>query len=106
MARYLAKNIVASGIAEECEIQLAYAIGVAEPVGLYIDCNNTELVKIELIKETIKKHFKLTPKEIINKLDLLKPRYKKTAAYGHFGKEEHTWEKTDSIVLFKNLLYN
>lgn len=106
MARYLAKNIVASGIAEECEIQLAYAIGVAEPVGLYIDCNNTELVKIDLIKETIKKHFKLTPKAIINKLDLLKPRYKKTAAYGHFGKNDHTWEALGSIVIFKKLLYN
>ncbi len=96
-ARYVAKNIVAAGLAEQCTIQLAYAIGVAEPVSIYVDTHgtskksNTDLVKI------IRKNFDLTPKGIIEKLDLRKPIYRKTAAYGHFGRTEpsFTWEKTD-----------
>lgn len=106
MARYIAKNIVASGIADQCEIQIAYAIGVAEPVSLYIDTFGTERVAIEKIYEAVHKNFDLKPKGIIDALDLKKPIYKKTAAYGHFGRNEPTfsWENTDKIAIFRDLL--
>lgn len=106
MARYLAKNIVASGIADKCEIQLAYAIGVARPVSIYLDTFNTEKVDKMLILETIKNNFDLSPNGIITYLDLLKPVYSKTSAYGHFGKENEgfTWENTNKIDLFKSLM--
>jgi S-adenosylmethionine synthetase len=97
MARYIAKNVVASGLAEKCTIQLAYAIGVAEPVSLMVFTDTTGKVSEERIVELIKKHFDMTPRGIIKKLDLLRPIYGKTAAYGHFGRTEpeFTWEKTD-----------
>ncbi len=97
MARYIANNVVASGVARKCTIQLAYAIGIPEPVSIAIWTDNTSKYSDEKITEVIKKKFDLTPKGIIEKLDLRRPIYKKTAAYGHFGRdeEEFTWEKTD-----------
>lgn len=103
MARYISKNIVASGIAEKCEIQLAYAIGVAEPVSINIDCFGTNKISIEKIEDLIREFFPLKPREIINHLDLKRPIFTKTAAYGHFGREDpdFTWEKIDKAVLLK-----
>ncbi|MFZ5979300.1 MAG: methionine adenosyltransferase [Candidatus Zixiibacteriota bacterium] len=97
MARYIAKNVVASGLADKCTIQLAYAIGVAKPVSLMIFTDTTGKVPEKRIIELIKKHFDLTPQGIIKELDLLRPIYEKTAVYGHFGRteKEFTWEKTD-----------
>ena len=97
MARYIAKNIVASGLAREVEVQLAYAIGVADPVSIMVDTFGSGKVGERRLAELIREHFPLTPKEIIAHLDLRRPIYKKTAAYGHFGRNEptFTWEKTD-----------
>src|SRR5687767_11858375 len=97
MARYVAKNIVAAGLAERCTVQLAYAIGVAEPVSVLIDTDNTGTIPDEKISELVRTHFKLTPRGIIEALDLRRPIYRKTAAFGHFGRTEpeFTWEKTD-----------
>jgi S-adenosylmethionine synthetase len=97
MARYIAKNIVAAGLAERCEVQLAYAIGVAQPVSVMINCFGTGKITSDKISELVKKYFDLRPAAIIEKLDLLRPVYLQTAAYGHFGRTEpgFTWEKTD-----------
>jgi S-adenosylmethionine synthetase len=97
MARYVAKNIVASGIAEKCLVQLAYAIGVAEPVSVYVDTNGTGKIADDRTSEIVRSHFKLTPKGIIETLNLRRPIYRKTAAFGHFGRTEpeFTWERTD-----------
>lgn len=97
MARYLAKNIVASGLADRCEVQLAYAIGVSEPVGVYVDTEGTGTIDDCRIRELIQEHVSLTPAAIIEYLDLRRPIYRKTAAGGHFGRDEpeFTWEKTD-----------
>ncbi|WP_425397043.1 methionine adenosyltransferase [Aeoliella sp.] len=97
MARYVAKNIVAAGLAERCEVQLAYAIGVSEPVSVYVDTEGTGRVDDAVICELVKEHFPLTPSGIIKHLDLRRPIYRKTAAGGHFGRSEpeFTWEKTD-----------
>lgn len=97
MARYIAKNIVAAGIATRCEIQLAYAIGVPQPVSVFVDTFGTGKMDEKEISKLIVKNFDMTPKGIIEKLDLRKPIYKRTAAYGHFGRNEDgfTWEKTD-----------
>ena len=97
MARYVAKNVVAAGLAEKCLVQLAYAIGVAEPVSVYIDTSGTGKVSDERLSELVRAHFKLTPKGIIETLDLRRPIYRKTAAFGHFGRTEpeFTWERTD-----------
>jgi S-adenosylmethionine synthetase len=99
LARYIAKNIVAAGLAKECLVQLAYAIGVAEPVSVMVDTNGTGTVPDSRLTELVRANFELTPKGIIKSLDLLRPIYRKTAAYGHFGRElpEFTWEKTDKI---------
>jgi S-adenosylmethionine synthetase len=96
-ARYIAKNLIAAGFADVCEIQLAYAIGVAEPVSINVDCFGTEKIKIDKIEKFVRDYFPLTPHEIINHLDLKRPIYKQTASYGHFGRNEpdFTWEKTD-----------
>ncbi|MEA1981249.1 MAG: methionine adenosyltransferase [candidate division Zixibacteria bacterium] len=101
MARYIAKNVVASGLAEKCTLQVAYAIGVAEPVSLMVFCDKTNNISNERIVELIKKHFDLTPKGIIKELDLLRPIYSKTSAYGHLGRseKEFSWEKTDKAKL-------
>jgi S-adenosylmethionine synthetase len=97
MARYVAKNVVASGLAERCMVQLAYAIGVAEPVSVLIDTYGTGQIEDEKIGQLVRSHFKLTPRGIIETLDLRRPIYKKTAAFGHFGRNEpeFTWERTD-----------
>ncbi len=96
-ARYVAKNLVAAGIAERCEIQLSYAIGVAEPTSISVETFATSKVSNEKIEELIRHHFELRPRGIINMLDLIQPIYKNTAAYGHFGREDlHlSWERTD-----------
>jgi S-adenosylmethionine synthetase len=106
MARYIAKNIVASGVATECEIQLAYAIGVSEPVSVAINTFDTEKVDLDKIYQAVLNHFDLTPKGIIKTLKLNRPIYKKTAAYGHFGRniEDFSWESLDKIEIFKELL--
>ncbi len=106
MARYIAKNIVASGIAKKCQIELSYAIGVAEPISILVDTFGTAKVNEELIAETVKKNFRLTPKGMIESLDLLKPRYSKIAAYGHFGRTDVDlpWEHLDKVDCFKALL--
>ncbi len=106
MARYIAKNIVASGICDKVEVQLAYAIGVAHPVSIFIETFGTSKVDEGDIVKTIKEEFRLTPNGIIETLDLRRPIFKKTAAYGHFGREDEdfTWEKTDKVESFKKLL--
>ncbi len=100
MARYVAKNIVASGIATECEVQLAYAIGVAEPVSIHVDDFGTGQVDHDKLVKIIRKNFDMTPRGIVKTLNLRRPIYKKTAAYGHFGRTEpeFTWEKTDKAA--------
>ena len=97
MARYVAKNIVAAGLADRCTVQLAYAIGVAEPVSVLVDTHGTGQIDDEKISELVRGHFKLTPRGIIETLDLRRPIYRKTAAFGHFGRTEpeFTWERTD-----------
>jgi S-adenosylmethionine synthetase len=97
MARYVAKNIVAAGLAERCMVQLAYAIGVAEPVSVLIDTFGTSQVADDRLSEIVRGHFKLTPRGIIETLNLRRPIYRKTAAFGHFGRSEpeFTWERTD-----------
>ena len=99
MARYVAKNIVAAGLADKCEVQIAYAIGVAEPVSIMVDTFGTGKVVEETIEEKVGKSFDMRPAGIIKMLDLKRPIYKKTAAYGHFGRSEpsFTWEKTDKV---------
>jgi S-adenosylmethionine synthetase len=96
-ARYVAKNVVAAGLADRCEIQIAYAIGVAHPVSIMVECFGTEKVDPALIEELVRSHFDLRPAAIIRDLKLLRPIYEKTAAYGHFGREDadFTWECTD-----------
>jgi S-adenosylmethionine synthetase len=104
MARYIAKNVIAAQLAEKCEVQLAYAIGVAEPVSILVDTKGTEKTDIERIEQLILKHFPLTPRGIIEHLKLRRPIYKRTAAYGHFGRNEpgFTWEKTDKAALLRD----
>lgn len=97
MARYIAKNIVASGVCDICEIQVSYAIGVPFPISVYVNTFGTSKVPETRIEEAVKKVFDLTPAGIIKTLDLKKPIYKKTASYGHFGREEFSWEKTDRV---------
>jgi S-adenosylmethionine synthetase len=100
MARYVAKNVVAAGLAERCMVQLAYAIGVAEPVSVLIDTFGTGRIGDDTISELVRAHFKLTPRGIIDSLDLRRPIYRKTAAFGHFGRDEpeFTWERTDKAA--------
>jgi S-adenosylmethionine synthetase len=97
MARYIAKNIVAAGLADKVEVQLAYAIGVADPVSVYVDAFGTSKVDPETLSNLVREHFPLTPRGIIESLDLRRPIFRKTAAYGHFGRNlpEFTWERTD-----------
>ena len=102
-ARYVAKNVVAAGLADRVEVQLAYAIGIAEPVSVMVDTFGTSNVSEDKIKELIRGHFLLTPKGMIKSLNLLRPIYRKTASYGHFGRteEEFTWEHTDKAEVLK-----
>jgi S-adenosylmethionine synthetase len=98
-ARYVAKNIVKAGLARRCEVQLSYAIGVAEPVSVNVDTFGTHAVPEERIVELVHQHFDLTPQGIIEQLDLKKPVYRATSAYGHFGRPEFSWEKTDKAEM-------
>jgi len=93
-ARYLAKNVVASKLARRCEVQIAYAIGVAKPVGVYVDTFGTGSVDDDKLAGYLSEHFDMRPKAIIERLDLLRPIYRATAAYGHFGRDEFPWEDT------------
>lgn len=106
MARYIAKNIVASGIADECLVQISYAIGIAEPVSVFVTTNGSGKVPDEKLTEIVKKLFPLTPKGIIDYLKLLRPIYLKTACFGHFGRNDpdFTWEKTDRVKDILSLL--
>jgi S-adenosylmethionine synthetase len=103
MARYIAKNIVAAGLAQRCEVQLAYAIGVADPVSVLVDTFGTGTIEADKLQALVRANFKLTPKGIIASLDLRRPIYKKTAAYGHFGRSDRdfTWEATDKAAALK-----
>jgi S-adenosylmethionine synthetase len=96
-ARYVAKNVVAAGLADHCMLQIAYAIGVAHPVSVMVDCQGTEKVEAATIEQLIRDNFDLRPAAILRDLDLRRPIYQKTAAYGHFGRHDHdfTWERTD-----------
>ncbi|MEA1989959.1 MAG: methionine adenosyltransferase [Pseudomonadota bacterium] len=102
--RYVAKNIVAAGLADKCEIQVSYAIGVAEPTSISLETFGTEKVDISLIEQLVREHFDLRPKGLIAMLDLYRPIYQKTASYGHFGRElpEFTWEKTDKADILRS----
>ncbi len=104
MGRYIAKNLVAAGLADRCEVQLAYAIGVADPVSVLVETFGTEKVDPAIIPDLIRAHFKLTPRGIIESLNLRRPIYKKTAAYGHFGRKDpdFTWEATDKAAKLAN----
>jgi S-adenosylmethionine synthetase len=99
MARYIAKNIVAAGLADKCDVQIAYAIGVSKPVSIMVNTYGTGTVPDEKITEAVKKVFDMTPRGIINHLKLRRPIYRKTAAYGHFGRDDpdFTWERTDKV---------
>jgi S-adenosylmethionine synthetase len=106
MGRYIAKNIVAAGLATSAEVQLAYAIGVAQPVSVTVHTEGTSIMSEDAIAELVKKHFPLTPRGIIKHLDLLRPIYKQTARHGHFGRNPgkdggFSWEKTDKAAALK-----
>jgi S-adenosylmethionine synthetase len=103
MARYVAKNVVASGLATECEVQVAYAIGVAEPVSVMVDTQGTGVIGDEQLGKLVLKHFDFRPRAIIERLNLRRPIYRRTAAYGHFGREEEgfTWEVADKAADLK-----
>ncbi len=106
MARYLAKNVVAAKLAQRCQVQLAYAIGVADPVSVYVNTFGTSKVPADKISTALREVVSLKPKDIINYLKLLRPIYKKTASYGHFGREDKdfTWEKTDKVKDLRDVL--
>ncbi len=97
MGRYIAKNLVAAGLAKKCLVQLAYAIGVADPVSVFVETYGTSPHSSQVLADLVLKSFKLRPREIISHLNLLQPIYRKTAAYGHFGRAEFPWEKTDKV---------
>lgn len=103
MCRYIAKNLVAAGLAERCEVQLAYAIGVAEPVSLYVNTFGSNKIPEKDIEELVRKNFNMKPSGIISQLNLKRPIYRKTASYGHFGRNEpeFSWEKTDKVDVLK-----
>ena len=105
-ARYVAKNLVASGACERCTIQVSYAIGVVKPISIMVNAHGTAVVSEEKLENCVRELFNLTPKGIIESLDLLRPIYRKTAAYGHFGRElnEFTWEKTDKVDAIRDYL--
>jgi S-adenosylmethionine synthetase len=105
MARHVAKNIVAAGLADRCEVQLAYAIGVSEPVSVHVDTQGTGKLADEKIRDIVRKVFKLTPRGIIEYLNLRRPIYRKTAAGGHFGRNDadFTWESTSKAAEIKKL---
>ena len=102
MGRYIAKNVVAAGLAKKCLVQLAYAIGIAEPVSVFVDTYGTSTLKPEQIASRVREVFGLKPSEIIKSLDLLRPIYLATAAYGHFGRSEFPWERLDKVAALKS----
>ena len=104
MARYIAKNVVASGLAEQCEVQISYAIGVAQPISVLVNTFETGKLPDEQILELVKKTFDMRPRAIIDQLNLLRPIYKQTASFGHFGRDEFPWEKCDKAELLKKEL--
>jgi S-adenosylmethionine synthetase len=104
MARYIAKNIVAAGLAGRCLVQLAYAIGVAEPVSVFVDTYDTGAVSDDVLTKAVREVFPLKPAGIIKELDLLKPIYRQTASYGHFGRKGFSWEKTDKVAVLKKIV--
>jgi S-adenosylmethionine synthetase len=104
MARYIAKNLVASEVCERCEVELAYAIGVPFPVSIMVDTFDTNQVDEAKIEKAVEQVFDLSPAGLIKTLDLLQPIYEKTAAYGHFGRDDFTWEKTDKVDELKRVL--
>jgi S-adenosylmethionine synthetase len=101
--RWVAKNVVAAGLARRCEVQVAYAIGKAKPVGLFVECFGTETAPVQQIQRAVSSVFDLRPAAIIRDLDLVRPIYSQTAAYGHFGRElpDFTWERTDRVELLR-----
>ena len=103
MARYAAKNVVAAGLADKCELQIAYSIGVEKPLNIFVETFGTNKIPNEKIEDLVKKHFDFRPKAMIKHLKLKRPIYLKTAAYGHFGREDpdFTWEKTDKAKILK-----
>ena len=108
MARYIAKNIVAAELADQCEVQLSYAIGVAEPTSVLVDCMGTAAIDEERISELVREHFRLTPRGIVESLDLLRPIYRSTSCHGHFGREPgeagpgtFSWERTDKAAALR-----
>jgi S-adenosylmethionine synthetase len=103
-ARYVAKNVVAAGLADRCQIQVAYAIGVAQPFSILVETFGTENVPVSTIESLVREHFDLRPAAILRDLDLKRPIYAKTAAYGHFGREEldFTWERTDKAAALRD----
>jgi S-adenosylmethionine synthetase len=103
MARYIAKNVVAAGLADKCEIQISYAIGIAQPVSIMVNTFGTGKMSDDEIRELVNKHFDMKPKAIINNLNLLKPIYGKTAVFGHFGRDDpdFTWERTDKVEVLR-----
>ena len=102
MCRYICKNIVAAGLAKKVEMQVSYAIGVANPVSISLNSFGTGIVDDQKLTELVRKNFDMRPMAIIKKLDLLRPVYKQTAAYGHFGREGFSWEKTDMAATLKS----
>jgi S-adenosylmethionine synthetase len=100
-ARHVAKNIVAAGLARECTVQLAYAIGVAQPVSINVNTNGTGKLSDEELSKIVMDNVDLTPRGIINRLELKRPIYRQTAAYGHFGRPDFSWEKLDLVSIFK-----
>ena len=103
MARYIAKNIVAAGLATRCEVHLSYAIGIAAPVSVRVETFGTGLIGTKVLQDLVRTNFRLTPKEIIESLNLRRPIYRKTAAYGHFGRSDpdFTWEATDKALTLR-----
>ena len=101
---YVAKNIVAAGLARQCQVQVSYAIGVAKPINITVYTEGTGIISDDQIEKLVSQHFDLRPKGIVQMLDLLRPIYQKTAAYGHFGREEpeFTWERADKIDVLKS----
>jgi S-adenosylmethionine synthetase len=106
MARYIAKNIVAAGLADECEIQISYAIGVAHPISVFVNTSGTGKLSDDEILELVKKHFDMRPKAVIEQLQLLRPIYRKTAVFGHFGRDDpdFRWERTDKAEELRKAL--
>jgi S-adenosylmethionine synthetase len=102
MGRYIAKNLVAAGLAKRALVQLAYAIGVADPVSVFVDTYGTSKKSYKELEAIVRKHFLLKPRQIVEQFDLLRPIYRQTASYGHFGRPEFPWERLDKVEALKN----